>query len=114
MVLNLNWKGKLIDFSTYVKFLYDVGGMWFSLVTFTLLILSNSEKFLRVIPLEGQYATLILMVIMVPLGFLGVIFVGWIMVKVKFYQHYRIANSTRDPIVNETYEIVKRIEKKLK
>ena len=109
----MSLKYKFMDGAAKIKFFYDVGGMWFSLITYALLILSNSEKFLTVIPITGPYATITMMAILLPVGFLGVIFVGWVMVKVKFYQHYRVANSSRDPIVNETFEIVKRLEKKL-
>lgn len=96
-----------------LKFLYDVGGMWFSLITFSLLITSNSEKLLKFIPLTGGNATLILLLASIPAGFLLVIFLGYCMVRVGFYKHYRTEASGKDPVVNETLEVVKRIESKL-
>jgi len=96
-----------------VKFRFDVGSYLFTIANFGLLIWTNSDRILKVIPLKGEYASLLITLVC---GFLGLLFIvgfGEFMLKAGYYKNYTNESSIKNPVMLETLETVRRLEVKM-
>ena len=88
-----------------------LGLQMLTLVNFTLLVITASDKLKVVIPVEY---TSELVFIMVPLGLIGAWFVGLVLERyIKFPQAQERAAKKRSPTWNENFDKLDRISAKL-
>ena len=102
---------KARDFAAEQWWRFLLGLQMLTLVNFTLLVITASDKLKVVIPVEY---TSELVFIMVPLGLIGAWFVGMILEKyIKFPQAQERAAKKRSPTWNENFEKLDKISAKL-
>lgn len=101
---------KIRNMFVEAKFLLDLSISFFTIVNFTLLVITSSDKLRNIIPL----GTWTLVIVMVPSALIAAITFGWFMDKVVNYQSaYYKTQMDRNPQFMEMLERVKHIEKKL-
>ena len=102
---------KARDFAAEQWWRFLLGLQMLTLVNFTLLVVTASDKLKVIIPVEY---TSELVFILVPLGLLGAWFVGMILEKyIKFPQAQERASTQRSPTWNETFRRFDEISFKL-
>jgi len=102
---------KARDFAAEQWWRFLLGLQMLTLVNFTLLVITASDKLKVVIPVDY---TSELVFILVPLGLLGAWLVGMILEKyVKFPQAQERAAKKRSPTWTETFEKLDKISAKL-
>lgn len=101
---------KIRNWLVETKFRMDISISFLTILNFTLLVITASDKLRNVIPL-GTWA---LVLVLVPSAFIFIIFLGWFLDKVVNYQAtYYKAQTERVPQMTELLERVKNIEKTL-
>jgi len=99
------------DFAAEQWWRFLLGIQMLTLVNFTLLVITASDKLKIVIPVEY---TSELVFILVPLGLLGAWLVGTVLEKyIKFPQAQERASIKRSPTWNETFDRLDKISAKL-
>ena len=99
---------KIRDWYVEIKFRIDISISFLTILNFTLLVITASDKLRNIIPL-GTWA---LVLVLVPSAFIFIIFLGWFLDKVVNYQAtYYKAQTDRVPQMTELLERVQNIEK---
>lgn len=90
----------------------NIGLNLLALINFALLVVTNSERFRKVLPIKSTYT---LVTIAVFVAFLGMWLFGLVMdVYVRYLHSVRNAYGVRDPYLHETRENTREILERVK
>lgn len=90
----------MIKFIATQKFRFDLGTSFMSIINFAFIVIAASDKLSLVIhiPLLGMIA------ILVPSAILLVWFLGFILDKLSFFQHYQAEQNHRNEMLKEVHQ----------
>jgi len=92
----------------YQKWTFDTGLFLLTLINFILLVMVNSNKIAQFFNISELSAV----ILSVPAGFLFIWIFGFICVKTGFKREMKRAEVEQNPLVVETLQIVRRLEKR--
>jgi len=102
---------RLSKLLAFLKFRFDLGSIFLTLANFVMLVIMISGQVVTYFDITINHGQLIFASIAIPLGFLTVLVLGEILIRIKYFESYMTENNNRNPIYEELLKEIRSIKK---
>jgi len=102
---------QIAKFFAWLKFRFDLGSVALTFINFIMLVIMVSDKVVTYFNIQIAHAQMVIVLVSIPLGFLVMLAIGQILIKVKYFEHYNNEANQRNPIYDELIAEIRSLKK---
>jgi len=95
----------------WIKFRFDLGSSPLAFINFAMLVMVLSDKIVTYFNFTFAHAQLVVTVVIIPLGFISMLIIAEILLRMRYLQNYLTESNKRNPIYDELLTEIRSLKK---